>query len=349
VGFLPLNDLLERDGLMDKIVSTRFAPWSKEGVIFGVPHDVHPVGITYRKDLFDEAGIDLAAAETWEEFHLKCRQLQEYWRDRGVRGRYAIELPAASASYLLVMLMQRGINVLDDQDRVHINDPKVAETIAFYARMVRGPERIAAEATPGGVLWVRDMVNGDICAFVTPDWRVGYIRAYAPELEGKVRFMPLPRFDPEDHPTSTWGGTMIGIPRNCRDPEASWDLLKFLYFSPECLAARLLQAGRVDGCSELRLWWEVALPIVRPMIGAFTLLSFLGAWNTFLWPQIILQNESMYTLPIGLANMVALPEYRTEYGILMCGTLLSVLPVMVLFFVLQRDFVSGLSSGAIKG
>src|SRR5690606_12640066 len=59
----------------------------------------------------------------------------------------------------------------------------------------------------------------------------------------------------------------------------------------------LLQCGRIDGCSEFRLWWEVALPIVRPMIGAFTLLSFMGSWNSFLWPQIVLLSPEKYTLP----------------------------------------------------
>jgi ABC-type glycerol-3-phosphate transport system permease component len=111
----------------------------------------------------------------------------------------------------------------------------------------------------------------------------------------------------------------------------------------------LLHAGRVDGCSELRLWWEVALPIVRPMVGAFTLLAFLGNWNSYLWPQIILQDEAKYTLPIGLANMIGLPQFETQYGVLMAGTLLSILPVVVLFFVLQKDFIAGLASGAIKG
>lgn len=111
----------------------------------------------------------------------------------------------------------------------------------------------------------------------------------------------------------------------------------------------LIQAARVDGCSELHIWWEVALPIVRPMVGAFTLMAFLGSWNSFLWPQIVLQDERKYTLPIGLANMVATPEYQTDYGVLMAGTFLAVLPVVVLFFALQRDFISGLASGAVKG
>jgi multiple sugar transport system permease protein len=111
----------------------------------------------------------------------------------------------------------------------------------------------------------------------------------------------------------------------------------------------LIQAGRVDGCSELRLWWEVALPVVRPMIGAFTLMNFLANWNAFIWPQIVLQDEMRYTLPMGLANMTSLPEYQTNYGILMAGTLVSILPVTVLFFAMQRDFIAGLTSGALKG
>jgi len=111
----------------------------------------------------------------------------------------------------------------------------------------------------------------------------------------------------------------------------------------------LLQSARLDGCSELRLWWEISLPIVRPMIGAYTLLSFMSAWNSFLWPQIVLQNEHRYTLPIGLANLADLPEYQNHYNLLMAATLISILPMMVLFFVLQKDFVSGLASGAVKG
>jgi ABC-type glycerol-3-phosphate transport system permease component len=111
----------------------------------------------------------------------------------------------------------------------------------------------------------------------------------------------------------------------------------------------LLQAARVDGCSELRLWWDVALPVVRPMIGAFTLLSFMANWNSYLWPQIVLQDAGKYTLPIALSNMMATPESQTNYGVLMAGTLLSILPVGVLFFVLQRDFIAGLASGAVKG
>ncbi len=109
----------------------------------------------------------------------------------------------------------------------------------------------------------------------------------------------------------------------------------------------LLQAGRIDGCSEFRLYWEIALPVSRPMIGAFTLIAFMGAWNNFLWPQLVLHSRDRFVLPVALNQMLGL--YTREYGALMAGTLLSILPVIVLFFMLQREFISGLTAGAIKG
>lgn len=109
----------------------------------------------------------------------------------------------------------------------------------------------------------------------------------------------------------------------------------------------LLQAGRIDGCSEFGLYWNVALPVSRPMIGAFCLISFMGTWNSFLWPQIILQTQELFTLPIGLRQMVGL--YKEDYGALMAGTLLSIMPVVVMFFLLQKEFIAGLTAGAVKG
>jgi ABC-type glycerol-3-phosphate transport system permease component len=109
----------------------------------------------------------------------------------------------------------------------------------------------------------------------------------------------------------------------------------------------LLQAGRIDGCSEFRLYWDIVVPISRPMIGAFCLVSFMGSWNNFLWPQIILQTQERFTLPIALNQMLGL--YQRDYGTLMAGTLLSILPVIILFFMFQKEFISGLAAGAVKG
>jgi ABC-type glycerol-3-phosphate transport system permease component len=109
----------------------------------------------------------------------------------------------------------------------------------------------------------------------------------------------------------------------------------------------LLHAARIDGCSEFRAYWSVVMPVSRPMIGAFCLISFMGAWNSFLWPQIMLHHSERFTLPIALNQLMSL--YQQEYGALMAGTLLAIVPVVALFLALQKEFVAGLTSGAVKG
>ena len=109
----------------------------------------------------------------------------------------------------------------------------------------------------------------------------------------------------------------------------------------------LLHAARIDGSTELGIFWNIVMPIVRPMTGAFCLLTFMGSWNALLWPSMMLQSADKHTLPIALANMVGL--YSQKYGMLMAGTFLSVLPVIILFLALQKEFIAGLTSGAVKG
>ena len=109
----------------------------------------------------------------------------------------------------------------------------------------------------------------------------------------------------------------------------------------------LRDAARIDGCSEFRIYWDIVMPVTRPMVGAFCLISFMSAWNSFLWPQIILHSGTNFTLPIGLNTLIT-PQNQ-QYGALMAGTLLSVLPVVVLFLLLQKEFIAGLTSGAVKG
>jgi len=109
----------------------------------------------------------------------------------------------------------------------------------------------------------------------------------------------------------------------------------------------LLEAARVDGCGEFGIYWNLVMPLVRPMIGAFCLVSFLGSWNSFLGPQIFIQTQAKLTLPVVLNQYIGL--YAQKYGVFLAGTLLSIIPPAVMFFALQKEFVSGLTSGAVKG
>jgi len=109
----------------------------------------------------------------------------------------------------------------------------------------------------------------------------------------------------------------------------------------------LIEAARIDGCGEMRLFFSMILPLVRPMVGAFLLITFMGAWNNFIHPQIILQTPEKFPLAVAIAQLKGL--YGTDYGLLMAGTMVSIAPVMCLFLFLQKDFISGLTSGAVKG
>ena len=112
------------------------------------------------------------------------------------------------------------------------------------------------------------------------------------------------------------------------------------------IPSELLDAARIDGCSEFGIYYRIVLPIIKPALGALTIYSFLGSWNGYLWPLIILRDEAKYTLPVGLANLVGI--YRQDYGMLMAGTLLSLMPIVILFLAMQREFVQGITLGGVK-
>lgn len=109
----------------------------------------------------------------------------------------------------------------------------------------------------------------------------------------------------------------------------------------------LIEAARIDGASEFGIYMRVVMPLVRPMTGAFCLITFLGSWNNFIGPQVFLQTQAKLTLPVVLNQYIGV--YTQQYGVFLAGTLLAIIPPAIIFFALQKEFVSGLTSGAVKG
>lgn len=108
-----------------------------------------------------------------------------------------------------------------------------------------------------------------------------------------------------------------------------------------------LDAGRIDGCSEYGIFFRIMAPLMAPAFGAMAILQAMGAWNNFLWPLIVLKTNEKLTLPIGLASL--LTPYGNNYDVLVAGSVLAILPILVLFVFFQRYFVSGLTVGGVKG
>ncbi|GAB3442270.1 carbohydrate ABC transporter permease [Actinophytocola sediminis] len=109
----------------------------------------------------------------------------------------------------------------------------------------------------------------------------------------------------------------------------------------------LLEAARIDGASEFRIFRRIVLPLCRPALATLGILTFLASWNNFLWPLVAASTEDTYTLPVALA-LYAIGQNRTDYDVLLAGSVVVVLPVLVVFVVLQRHFVRGIATTGLK-
>ncbi|WP_019135184.1 carbohydrate ABC transporter permease [Cellulomonas massiliensis] len=109
----------------------------------------------------------------------------------------------------------------------------------------------------------------------------------------------------------------------------------------------LIDAARVDGAGELRIFWQVVMPLCKPALATLAILTFLASWNNFLWPLVVASTEDMYTLPVALA-LYSVGQNQTQYGLLLAGAVVVLLPILIVFLLLQRHFVQGLATTGLK-
>jgi len=108
----------------------------------------------------------------------------------------------------------------------------------------------------------------------------------------------------------------------------------------------LLDAARLDGAGELRIYWTIVLPLLRPILVTLGVFTFLSTWNDFMWPLIVLTDESRYTLPLALANLSG--EHVQDTELMLAGAVVTVLPVLLLFLAVQRHYIEGILMGSVK-
>lgn len=108
----------------------------------------------------------------------------------------------------------------------------------------------------------------------------------------------------------------------------------------------LEDAARIDGASEWTIFWDIMLPLTRPAMGTLALFSFVAHWNSFMWPLVILQSEKLYPLSVGLNHMAN--TFDSNFRVVAAGSVLAMLPILVLFLLLQKQFIKGITAGAVK-
>jgi len=115
----------------------------------------------------------------------------------------------------------------------------------------------------------------------------------------------------------------------------------------ESVPDELMDAARIDGASEIGMFHRIIIPLVRPALGVVGILTFVWTWNDFLWPLVVLHDDAKYLLSNGIATMDG--PYEVETGAIMAGSFLATLPIIIVFLLMQRQIIAGLTQGAIRG
>lgn len=159
-------------------------------------------------------------------------------------------------------------------------------------------------------------------------------------VPGMVTFVPQFVLVSNMGLTNTYAGLILPF---VVGPFGVFLMRQFLQSIPD----ELIEAARVDGAGEFRIFWRVVLPLCRPALATLGILTFLASWNNFLWPLVVATTEDKYTLPVALA-LYSVGENERNYGLLLAGAVVVVLPVLIVFLFLQRHFLRGIATTGIK-
>ena len=229
VGFIDLTSYLERTdstgaSYRDRILPSRLAAYSNRGRIFGLPHDVHPHALAYRRDLFEAEGIDPDTIKTWDDFIEAGRRLTI--PDK----RYMIQFDDTGVLSFEALLLQRGGGFFDAGGELTIDSETAVQALLWFVPIVAGPDRIADNPASQGQAFYKAIGDGYVVCFLCPDWLTSKIEMNLPHLSGKLALMPMPAVTPGGRRTTVRSGTMLGITTATPDPELAWELATYLYF-----------------------------------------------------------------------------------------------------------------------
>jgi multiple sugar transport system permease protein len=159
-------------------------------------------------------------------------------------------------------------------------------------------------------------------------------------IPGQVAMIPLFALVKEMGLVSTYGGVIIP---GMASVFGIFLIRQYALSLPE----ELLEAARIDGASEARIFWSLVMPLLRPIVITLGILTFLATWNDFMWPLIVLTDQKLHTLPVALAGLSR--EHVQDNELMMAGAVITVVPVLVLFLAMQRYYIAGILAGSVKG
>ncbi len=253
IGFTDLTDILIEEGLLEQFNQPSLSPWSVDGRVFGLPHDVHPVMLAYRADITEGAGIDLTQAETWDEYFDMLRPLMADRDDDGKPDHTPISFWYTNQDLIETLMLQGDGQLFTPSGQPTIDKERNAQLLSELVSWCVGPEPVAIDINEWSAGGHKDKVDGVAIGYIAPDWMCSIWKMQVPGLDGKLKLMPMPAFEPGGRRTSVRGGTMLSIPKTTTQFDRAWEYAKLLYTSPE--VARELYR-EVDIISPVRSLWD---------------------------------------------------------------------------------------------
>lgn len=253
IGFRDLTERLREEGLLEQFNPPSFSPWSVNGRIYGLPHDVHPVMLAYRADITEAAGIDLTQATTWDKYFELLRPLMADANGDNKPDHTPLNFWYTQQDMVETLMLQ-GDGQLFTPDGVPTIDTELnAQLLAKMVSWCVGPNPVAIDIDEFSAAGHQARTDGVAIGYMAPDWMCSIWKVYVPGIAGKMKLMPLPAFEPGGRRTSVRGGTMLGFPKTSEQFEQSWEYAKLLYTSPE-IARDLYR--QVDIISPVRSLWD---------------------------------------------------------------------------------------------
>ncbi len=199
---------------------------------------------------------------------------------------------------------------------------------------------VAAAVTAGNLVFC-SMLGYALAKLRFPGKRVLFVLVLGMLMvPGMVTFVPLFVLIANLHLANTHAGLILPF---LAGPFGVFLMRQFIAGLPD----ELLDAARVDGAGEYYIFARIILPLTKPALATLGILTFLASWNNFLWPLVVAQTEDMYTLPVALA-LVSRGQNQTDFGLLLAGAVIVILPVLIVFLVLQRFFTQGIAMTGFK-
>jgi len=234
IGFLDITDRLHEEGLYEQYDQTSLLQHSHRGRQFGLPLTAAPALLAYRSDLVEAAGIteaDIAQIETWDDYFRVMRPLMTDLDGDGRPDRYLLSLGEISTETIRMLVLQNDGVLFDADGSPCFANARNARTLATLTTWITGPGRVATHVSSDTSTGHKQRLDGVVVGTVITNWMFAVWKRENPQIGGKIKFMPIPAFEPGGRRTSTTGSTMISINKRSPHIEASWEMAKTLYTS----------------------------------------------------------------------------------------------------------------------